>query len=45
VTGYDVPFTGDATSIYALLGIALFVGGILLVRSSKHDGLEGVDER
>jgi LPXTG-motif cell wall-anchored protein len=43
--GAQLPFTGNSTTIYALFGIALFVGGILLVRSSKHDGLEGVDER
>jgi hypothetical protein len=41
----QLPFTGNATTIYALFGIALFVGGILLVRSSKTDELEGADER
>jgi hypothetical protein len=45
-SGAELPFTGNATMIYALFGIALFLGGILLVKSAKEpDALDGVDER
>jgi hypothetical protein len=44
-SGAELPFTGNATTIYALFGIALFIGGILLVKSSKPDVLDGADEQ
>ena len=44
-SGSELPFTGNSTMIYALLGIAVFVAGILLLKSTKPDAIEGIDER
>jgi hypothetical protein len=41
----ELPFTGNATAIYALFGIALFVGGLMLVKSSRSELIDSVDER